>query len=268
MPKSSVWEEEGFLMLLHEAKKLLDAAFKPETAEPWDKVGLHVACDDECNKVAVALDVSPKNIVAARLHDIDLLVTHHPPFLEPPETFGLSEENTSIAGRIISAALVSNVSLYNAHTNLDKNTQAVDALIAWLGFSRKNNKTCDGYGAFLKTKASTEHLVKHFKEKGATNISLAGQSLQKPENVLYLPGSAGSFVRSAKELNTDLIICGEMGYHARSEAAFMGISTLCIGHDMSEKSYLPYMEIMIEDALSISSEDVFILEEDLVEGSL
>lgn len=265
---SFVWEEEGFLMLLHEAKELLDATFKPEEAEPWDRVGLHVASHDACNKIAIGLDVSPKSISAAKLHDADLLFTHHPPFLEPPVTFGLAEGNSSLSGRLISAVLAFDLSLYNAHTNLDKDIRAVDALIKELGFSRKNNKTCDGYGAFLKTSASTENLVARFIKMGARDVSLAGKSLQKPENVLFLPGSAGSFVKGAKEMNVDLIICGEMGYHARSEAAFLGISTLCIGHDMSEKNYLPYIKKQIENALSFSIKEVFILEEDLLERSL
>ncbi|HSQ22046.1 MAG TPA: Nif3-like dinuclear metal center hexameric protein, partial [Coriobacteriia bacterium] len=61
----------------------LDGRFPCATAEPWDRVGLVVGERSRAvTGVLVTLDATAEAV--ARAHDAggNLLVTHHPPFLE------------------------------------------------------------------------------------------------------------------------------------------------------------------------------------------
>ncbi len=107
----------------------LDAAFPVEWAEPWDRVGL--LCGDAAEPVTgvlVSLDPTPDALARAAAAGANLLVTHHPVFLEPPRRL--------LAGAgapgIVYAAVSQGVALACAHTNLDRAPAGAAALAAAL----------------------------------------------------------------------------------------------------------------------------------------
>lgn len=92
----------------------LDELFPPALAEPWDRSGLQVGpLVAPCRRVVVALDFS--RALAENLDGVDLVVTHHPLLLRPPERV-LPE--TPLGGKL-AALLRAGVALYAVHTPYD-----------------------------------------------------------------------------------------------------------------------------------------------------
>lgn len=105
-------------------------AFPAEWAEKWDRNGL--LCGDPKAKVAgvlVTLDPTRDAIARAAKAGANVLVTHHPAFLEPPSCVRAG----SGSGGVVYAAASSGVALINAHTNLDRAPEAQTALADILG---------------------------------------------------------------------------------------------------------------------------------------
>ncbi len=105
---------------------ILDAAYDPRWAEPWDAVGL--VCGDpaaEVRKVLFAVDPVEAVVEEAIGWGADLLVTHHPLLLKP--VHGVAA--TTFKGRAVHRLVSNGVALLTAHTNADvANPGVSDAL--------------------------------------------------------------------------------------------------------------------------------------------
>jgi dinuclear metal center YbgI/SA1388 family protein len=103
-------------------------AFPPEWAETWDRVGL-IAGDPDApvSRVLVSLDPSLQALQRALRTGAQVLVTHHPPFLEAVPS--LTPRGSGVAF----AAVRDGVALVAAHTNLDRAPAGAAALPAMLG---------------------------------------------------------------------------------------------------------------------------------------
>jgi dinuclear metal center YbgI/SA1388 family protein len=110
---------------------VVDAAYDPATAEPWDAVGL--VCGDPADPVErVHVAVDPTYAVAgeAVASGAQLLLVHHPLFLRG--VHGVAA--TTPAGRVVTALQRAGCALLTAHTNADSALPGVsDALLEALG---------------------------------------------------------------------------------------------------------------------------------------
>ncbi|MBI5231364.1 MAG: Nif3-like dinuclear metal center hexameric protein, partial [Coriobacteriales bacterium] len=105
-------------------------AFPPEWAESWDRVGLLAGdANREVVGVSCALDASVASVRAAADEGANLLVTHHPAFLEAPAAFAPGRGPSAV----VFEALDRGIALLNAHTNLDRAPQASGLLPGRLG---------------------------------------------------------------------------------------------------------------------------------------
>lgn len=96
--------------------KALQGPVPEALAAPWDHVGLQVGDPAaRVRKLMIALDPSPDVVKRAIKRRCELLITHHPLYLRPPERLNFSEG----PGKVIALALQHKLSIYAAHTNLD-----------------------------------------------------------------------------------------------------------------------------------------------------
>lgn len=104
--------------------------FPPERAEAWDRVGL-LAGDPQAvvTGVALALDSTREAIAEAARLGANVLVTHHPAFLEPPSRLAPGAG----PGGVLFDALTAGIALINAHTNLDRDLDGQRLLPVALG---------------------------------------------------------------------------------------------------------------------------------------
>lgn len=110
----------------------IDARTPFAWAETWDNVGL-LAGDAarHVTGVLVSLDQTREAVERAVSLEANVLVTHHPAFVDPP---GRIEAGGGGAG-VLFAALDAGVALVAAHTNLDRDPVAGDALSAAVGLT-------------------------------------------------------------------------------------------------------------------------------------
>ncbi len=121
----------------------LDAAFPFQWAEPWDNCGLAVGDPDaQVTGVLVSLDPTREAIGRAADSGRNVLVTHHPVFLDAAGAFGPRSA--------ASLALARGVALIACHTNLDRAPAGADSLPAAIGL---------GQGAPLERSLQTMALV-------------------------------------------------------------------------------------------------------------
>jgi dinuclear metal center YbgI/SA1388 family protein len=112
---------------LQDVVDLLHGWYPPSTADSWDAVGL-VSGDPEAEVAKVLFAVDPTLPVAeeAAAWGADLLVVHHPLFLEP--VHGIAPVTPK--GRTLSALLRAGCGLLTAHTNADQALTGVSEALA------------------------------------------------------------------------------------------------------------------------------------------
>jgi dinuclear metal center YbgI/SA1388 family protein len=96
--------------------RIIERAAPPALALPDDNPGLQLGRPDaRVSAILVALDPTPAAVRRAAAAKADLLVTHHPLFLEALRRL----DTGTAAGTAAAAALGAGISVYAAHTNLD-----------------------------------------------------------------------------------------------------------------------------------------------------
>ncbi|MDI6900479.1 MAG: Nif3-like dinuclear metal center hexameric protein [Anaerosomatales bacterium] len=106
----------------------LEERFPSQWAEPWDRVGLAVGDPGSpVRSVLVTLDASVTSVRRAAEQGHDLLLTHHPLFLESPPTLTPGSAPGAFA------AVRHGVAVAAFHTNLDRAPAGAEALPRALG---------------------------------------------------------------------------------------------------------------------------------------
>ena len=106
---------------------LMEKIAPQRLAEQWDNVGLQIgSCSNIVYKIRIALDSSFDVIKKACNDNIDLLIVHHPFIFNPIKQI---TENTAL-GKAIYLAIKNNLSIFVAHTNLDKAKNGINDLLA------------------------------------------------------------------------------------------------------------------------------------------
>jgi dinuclear metal center YbgI/SA1388 family protein len=118
-------------MRLADVIEVLDEAYPPRLAQPWDSVGL--VCgdpDDVLSSVTIAVDATAA--VVEEVPDGGLLLAHHPLLLRGVDTVAASTAKGALVHRLIRSGR----SLFTAHTNADSASPGVsDALAQALGLT-------------------------------------------------------------------------------------------------------------------------------------
>ncbi len=110
---------------------VLDAAYPPRLAQPWDSVGL--VCGDPADVVeSVTVAVDATAAVIADVPERGLLLAHHPLLLRGVDTVAASTPKGALVHRLIRSGRA----LFTAHTNADAAAPGVsDALAHALGLA-------------------------------------------------------------------------------------------------------------------------------------
>lgn len=209
--------------------------------ESWDNSGWQInLCHDYTNKVLVALSLTKETLVQAITNDCDLIITHHPLIFDR-----LSAINDSV----IIEAIKHNISVYSAHTNLDKTYgSTTDALAGVLGL--KNLITVDDYIkiSHLKDEVALDDFLDSAKVSlGVERIKLINPSgVTAIKNIAICAGAGGSYIKKLRDYDIDLYITGDIKFHAALEVR--NFAAADIGHFESEIPVLPLLQGLIAKA--------------------
>ncbi len=249
-------------MTIGEVAAALDSLVPFETAEEWDNVGLICGDPHVCvAKCFVALNPTPGSIDYVARAGGNLLVTHHPPFIEPPEkALPPTAPDTTFAGATLFAALSNSVAIISLHTNLDSSPLVQGVFSRALGleykepFFKLQEERAYGQCARMRTNRNTaEELSRWVCEAIGTLPRVWGNPHQRIEEIVILNGSADEFIDELIARKTSCVIVGELKYHHALALASKGMVIIELGHDVSELPLLPVLNGMLTD-LGIQSD--------------
>jgi dinuclear metal center YbgI/SA1388 family protein len=217
--------------------EILDAAYDPRWAEPWDAVGL--VCGDpaaEVRKILFAVDPVDAVVEEAVGWGADLLVTHHPLLLKP--VHGVPA--TTFKGRAVHRLITGGVALLTAHTNADVAAPGVsDALARALGLSiagpiipTRNGSGDDParglgrLGVLPQPESLRAFAVRVASSLPATEAGIrAAGDPDRPVRLVAVCGGAGDdreLLAAVRAAGVDAYVTSDLRHHAASEAVAAG----------------------------------------------
>ncbi len=218
-------------MRVRDVVEIADRIFPFDQAEEWDNCGVQVGDPDApVTGVAFSLDPTVRTVRFAADRSCELLITHHPLILEPiravtPDT---------LVGMTILEAVRRGVAILSLHTNLDAAPGGLnDHLAARLGLLDvviPGHARCARLGR-LRRPASVFQLARNLAEELDTaNVRvIAGEDVQA-QRVFCASGSGMGYFPIARRHNADVIVTGDVKYHAAREALELGVPVIDGGH--------------------------------------
>jgi dinuclear metal center YbgI/SA1388 family protein len=209
-------------MKLLDVLSLLNSIAPFELAEKWDNVGLLVGdTDQEIKTAIISLDPGFDVIKKAEEEGCDLIITHHPLFIEPLKNLNLNNATALKTSMLLKAG----ISIVAMHTNLDMADGGVaDALAQALGLSGIESKGLFRTGTISPVPLSDWVKTLPFKNPRITDTGRMAM------RIAACPGSGMSLWREAKEAGCDTIVTGDVKYHAALEAFETGLNVVDLGH--------------------------------------
>ena len=234
--------------------------FPREDAEEWDRTGLLVGDPSApITGVCVALDPTRQAVQTASSLKGNVLLTHHPAYLDPPERLSPSYDCASVSGVNVWAAVKSDVALMNFHTALDVSDEARVMYMQLLGLdyermlvaSQANPRKGYGYLCAIREDDLPFDLARMAAR--CTSVfgrapRLWGEPSRRISTVVFANGSAGDVVEACVKARVDCLICGEVRYHAALDALQAGLSIVEVGHDASELPLTAVLASAVVDA--------------------
>ena len=207
--------------------------------ESYDNAGLQVGNPDmEVSAVLLCLDVTEEVVQEAKDRHCNLIVSHHPLIFK-----GLKElVGATATERIVIDALLNQISIYSAHTNLDSAYEGVSHEMAHM-LSLKDTRVLDpkdderfglGVIGYVDPTPSIEFLRKVKETFKVKCLRYSGQSRQLViRKVAVCGGSGASLITRAIKEKADVLVTGDVKYH---DFTSYGLDLLIadIGHYESE----------------------------------
>jgi len=225
---------------VRDAYEFLDAWAPASLAEDWDHVGLQLgSLKCELEGVLVALDVTERVLEEAKKKRCNLLITHHPLAFQDARKL----PSASLPARLARQASRQGLSILSFHTNLDSTEQGLNDLLA-------QNLKLEGIRPLVKIPGAKkagmgrlgclrERTLRSFLSHVARCTGLAQfryvGELSKPiSQVAVVTGSGAGFFGEAKRKGADVLVTGDVKYHAALDALAEGIALVDIGHFAGE----------------------------------
>lgn len=237
-----------------DVERYLFSCFPRRDAEVWDRVGLSIGKrKHEVHRIACALNPTPKTIEEAAKRGCNLLVTHHPLFLNPPKHVSENLLESGLAGASIAAARKADIAIISMHTNLDVSDVAIrlpGELCGW-PFEKRlvqpkkstflpSQVLRGSYGGVFNIENLSSHKVLN-KLARAYDTHIVVQGTRMPSRLSRIAFCSGSLPTAigkiALKQGIQLIVGGEIGYHQALEIGLAGATLITLGHDSSEEPY-------------------------------
>jgi len=236
----------------------------PALAEDWDNSGLQVGGEDrEISGVLVALDPLTSVVEEAVKSGCGLIVAHHPLFFRPLRTLDLGQAQGAVAGM----AIREGVSIYSAHTSLDKVPYGVsEALARPLGMTRtapivQAEGWPRGFGlgkvGDLAEPMTAAELANRLKDAfGIDGVRLTGDPKRHVQKVALCGGSGADLIPMAKAAGADSYVTGDIKYHEALDESDGGMCVLDVGHYASELPVVKHFASLLRGAVEQKGWDV------------
>lgn len=211
--------------------EIADSLFPFDNAESWDNCGIQVGDPDRLVLAAAfSLDATPRTLDSAARHSCNLLITHHPLILEPLRNIVARE----FVGRTILHAAKLGVDVVSLHTNLDAAPGGLnDDLVAKLGLENvivPLPARCARIGDLPVAMTVSAFARKATADLGLEHVHIIANEDRLVRRIFCACGSGMGYFREALNHGADLLLTGDVRYHAAREALEMGIPVVDGGH--------------------------------------
>jgi GTP cyclohydrolase I len=231
--------------------EISDRLFPFEEAEPWDNCGIQIGDPKRLvTAMAFGLDPTPYTVAFAAEHSCELLVTHHPVLLEPLRSITPDD----LAGKTLLQAAKAGVDILSLHTNLDAAEGGLnDHLAEVLGLNQvtvPHPARCARLGSLPAPVPVTglgQVIARNLALQSVRIISADDRLVQK---VFCASGSGMGYLRDAVACGAEVIVTGDVRYHAAREAMEMGIAVIDAGHFGLEKEAVGLLASRFRDEFS------------------
>lgn len=249
-------------MTCKEIIEKLETRWHPSYAMEWDNVGLLVGREEkEIKKIFTALDATEETIQQALDFGADLLITHHPLLFSPVKKITSSD----FIGRRLLTMIQADLCYYAMHTNFDvKGMAQLNQECLGLVDCQILEETAEQEGigrvGMLPETMDLQALAQKVKQDFAIpDVRMYGNSSQQIGRVAVSSGSGKSMIRGAIAKGADVIITGDVDYHAAIDAVAQGIAVIDAGHYGTEYGFISYMKKELEmmfPELSVQSAEI------------
>ena len=241
-------------------ERVLLKEFPAEDAQAWDRTGLLVGdAARAVAGVAVALDPTVAAVRETREAGANVLVTHHPAFIDPPSSFAPLETARDHAGAVVWEAARADVALMSFHTTLDASPAGSAVLPGMLGLDAgaplhplEGSRT-KGFGRVCGVRRDDAPLTLAHLAARCTSVfgrppRVWGDFSRELSIVAVCSGAAGGVVEDCFRVRADCLVCGELKYHDALACAERGLLVIELGHDVSELPYVAPLMAAVERA--------------------
>ncbi len=211
--------------------EIADKLFPFDTAEKWDNCGIQIGDPDRyITAVAFSLDSTPRTVKFARDNDCQLLITHHPVIIEPI----LRILPDRLPGRTLLTAARMEVDILSLHTNLDAAPGGLnDRLASILNLQEIFTPLparCARMGQLRNPMRIKELGEKISRDLGISHVRVVSRMECEVQTVFCASGSGMGYLGEALNHNADVMVTGDVRYHAALEALELGMPVIDAGH--------------------------------------
>jgi dinuclear metal center YbgI/SA1388 family protein len=239
----------------------LTARYPVETAADWDAPGL-VCGNPEASvsRVLFAVDVVDDTVAEAIETGVDLLVTHHPLFLDG--VHGVPADDPK--GRLVHRMIRAGVANYAIHTNADVAWPGVsDALATAIGLvDVEPLGTVPGIGrrgrlAVPESLADFAHRVIASLPQTAGGVRVAGDLGRSVVRIAVCGGAGGALLPAVAAAGVDAFVTSDLSHHrALDSIAAGGPALLDIAHWATEWPWLAQAAGLLRTDLGVSTVEI------------
>ncbi|MDO5028505.1 MAG: Nif3-like dinuclear metal center hexameric protein [Bacillota bacterium] len=226
--------------------------------EDWDNSGLQVGDKEaEVKGVLMAMDLTDQAASQALLTGKNLIICHHPFFFQGLKSIDFS----TYRGSLIKKLIDNSISVYAAHTNLDKAVGGVNHSLANIFPLKKLENISDYYEGEIGSLGEIEEVsfadFKKILDENFKDYRILGRKNESIKKIAFIGGSGAFGIKMAKELACDALVTADIKHHDSQLAYELGLSLVDLGHFQSEFPALINLKELLQEEFTDLDIDVF-----------
>lgn len=217
---------------------VIEEVYPARYAMAKDRFGLQVgSASRRVKRILVALDPDLPAVAHAIRIRADAIVSHHPIWWDPPRT--LLEHEATGRGAVLAAA--SRIAVIAAHTNADFAPGGLcDDLAVQLGMIHAVPLAMDSIGRIgnLPKGTTWKKWSALLKKRFGPCVRYSGAIPKTFRRVACCSGSGSDLLAEAVKAGADVLVTGDVKYHAARDAEALGILLIDAGHFPTERRFV------------------------------